>query len=122
MADRNNLTLVGRIGDRMSKKKASNGSEFLWIPIRIQNTLGATSVDRNFNQELNVMVFNKKVIKYLEDVGARCGNNIIVFGYVAAFKHTVKGKDIVSNAINATEAYIIKTRSDEEIRNSEQDK
>lgn len=119
MSDRNNITLVGRIGDIMKKSKTSNGSTFLWIPIRIQNTLGATSVDRNFNQEINVMVFNRKIIEYLERVGARSGNNIIVFGYVAAFKQTVNGKDIVSNAINATEAYIVKTRSDDEIINSQ---
>lgn len=110
--DRNSITLVGRIGDKIIKKKSANGSTYVWIPIEIQNTQGATSVERNFHMSINCMVFTKRLIDYLEKVRAASGNIIIVFGFVATFKQTINGKDIVSNAINATEIYIAKTTSD----------
>ena len=37
------------------------------------------------------------------------GNTVIVKGYVTAFPDTVNGKDVVVNAINGVECYIVKT-------------
>lgn len=116
--DRNNLTIVGRVGNTIKRAKNVNGGEYMWIPVEIQNTLGATSVNANFHQNLNCMIFNKRVIDYVDRVKLKVGAPILIFGYIAAFKQTIKGEDIVSHAINVTELYAIKTRSDEEIRNS----
>ena len=38
---------------------------------------------------------------------------------MSSFKQTINGKDIVANAVNANEVYVVKTKSDEEIINSQ---
>lgn len=108
--DRNELILVGRVGAAMKKSKTVSGGSYLWMPIEIENTQGATSTDNNFHQGINVMCFKPRVIEYLEKVGCRVGSRVIIFGFVSSFKQEVKGQTIVSNAVNANEIYVIKTQ------------
>lgn len=106
--DRNELILVGRVGGNVKKAKATNGSDYYWMPIEIENTQGATSTENNYRQGLNCMVFKKNVIQYLDKVKARPGNRVVVFGFMSSFKQVVNGKDIISNAVNVTDLFIVK--------------
>ena len=112
MADFNFLLLIGRIGAAMKEATASNGSKYLYFSIEIQSKQTATSVERNQYQTLHVMVFRKPVMDYLHKVKAHQGNTVIVKGYVSAFPNTVNGKDLITNAITASEVYIVKTKAD----------
>jgi primosomal replication protein N len=109
MADYNQLWLIGRIGAAMKEGTASNGSKYMYFSIEIQSRQTATSVERNQYQTLHVMVFRKPVIDYLHRVKAHQGNTVIVKGFISAFPDTVNGKDVVVNAINGVECYIVKT-------------
>lgn len=112
MADFNFLLLIGRIGAAMKEGTAKNGSKYLYFSIEIQSKQTATSIERNQYQTLHVMVFRKPVIDYLRKVKAHQGNTVIVKGYLTAFPDTVNGKDVVVNAINGVECYIVKTNAD----------
>lgn len=117
--DRNLMILVGRIGNVIKNGKTVNGQPYIWMPITLENKDGMTSTDYNYHQNFNIMCYKPAVIKYLEKVNARTGNTVIVFGFVSSFKQTINGKDIVANAVNANEVYVVKTKSDEEIINSQ---
>lgn len=112
MADFNLLILIGRIGAAMKEGTAKNGSRYLYFSIEIQSKQTANSIERNQHQTLHVMVFRKPVIDYLRRVRAHQGNTVVVKGYIAAFPDTVNGKDVVVNAINGVECYVIKTKAD----------
>ena len=96
----------------MKEGTAKNGSKYLYFSIEIQSKQTATSIERNQYQTLHVMVFRKPVVDYLRKVKARQGNTVIVRGFVSAFPDTVNGKDVVVNAINGVECYIVKTNAD----------
>ena len=106
------LFLIGHIGAAMKEGTASNGSKYLYFSIEIQSKQTATSVERNQYQTLHVMVFKKNVIEYLRKVGAKQGNTVIVKSYISAFPNTVNGKDLITNAITASEVYVVKTKAD----------
>ena len=109
MADFNQLILIGHIGAAMKEGTAKNGSKYLYFAIEIHSKQTANSIERNQYQTLHVMVFKKNVIDYLHRVNAHQGNTVIVKGYITAFPDTVNGKDVIVNAINGTEVYIVKT-------------
>lgn len=106
------LFLIGRMGGAMKEGTAKNGSKYIYFAIEIESKQTATSVERNQSQILHVMVFRKAVIDYLHKVGAHQGNVVIVKGYISAFPNTIKGKDLMTNAITGTEVYIVKTKKD----------
>lgn len=110
MADRNQLTLVGRINGRIVEKRAQNGSRFLFFPVAIDNRFNGTTTDGNYSQDIHVMVFVSRVLDYMKKVGAKEGNRVVIFGFVSAFKTERKGETIISNAVNATDVFIIKTQ------------
>lgn len=112
MADFNLLILIGRIGAAMKEGTAKNGSRYLYFSIEIQSKQTANSIERNQYQTLHVMVFRKSVIDYLHKVNARQGNTVIVRGYVSAFPDNVNGKDVIVNAINGVECYVVKYNPD----------
>jgi hypothetical protein len=126
--DRNELILVGRVGGNMKKGKAVNGSTYYWLPVEIENGQGSTSTDYNYHQGINCMVFNSKrknLIEYLERVKVHSGNRVIIFGFVSSFKQTVNGKDIISNAVNVTDIFVVKeaadkTETEKETKNNKQ--
>ena len=112
MADRNQLTLVGRINGKIIERTAQNGSKFMFFPMAIDNRFNGTTTDNNYSQDIHVMVFNPKVVEYLRNVGAREGNRVVVFGFISAFKNEHKGETIISNAVNGTDVFIVKTKAD----------
>ena len=110
--DKNQLTLVGRIGGRIVERKAQNGSSYMFFPIELENKAAADSTENNYHACVHVMLFKPKVIEYMKKVQAKTGNRVVVFGFVSAFKAEHKGEEIMSNGVNATEVYIIKTKPD----------
>lgn len=112
MADKNFLTLVGRMGDAFKEGKTKTGGSYIYFSLELQAKQTQNSTENNQFQTLHVMVFRKPVIDYLKRVKAHSGNVCVVFGFVSAFKDTVKGKDVVVNAINGSEVYIVKTKAD----------
>jgi len=110
MADLNQLILIGHIGAAFKEGTAKNGSKYIYFAIEIQQKPTANSIERNQYQTLHVMVFNKTVIDYLHRVKAHRGNTVVVKGYITAFPNTIKGKDLITNAITASEVYVIQTR------------
>lgn len=119
MTDRNQVILVGRIGGKLVERKAQNGSSYIFFPFSLENRDAADSTDNNYSQDLHIMVFKKPVIDYMRRVKAKSGNRVVVFGFMSAFKTEVNGKTIISNAINAIDVMIVKSRSDEEIIQSQ---
>lgn len=111
--DRNQITIIGRIGNRIKKAKTVNGATYVWMPIVLENRSASDSTDYNYFQNINVMCYKAPVIKYLERVKAHTGNTVIIFGFVSAFKTEINGKEIVAHAINANEIYVVKTKADE---------
>lgn len=117
--DRNLVILVGKIGGKLVERKTQTGSTFVFFPFALENKEAASDpIEANYRQDLHIMVFRKPLIDYLKRVNARAGNRIAVFGFMSAFKTEVNGKIIISNAINCTDVMVAKTRSDEEIINS----
>lgn len=112
--DRNQITIVGRIGNRIKKAKTVNGDDYIWMPIYIENRAASDSTENNQTQGINVMCYKPQVIKYLERVKAHAGNTVVVFGFVSAFKTEINGKEIVAHAINGNEIYVVKTKADKE--------
>ena len=112
--DRNQITIVGRIGNKIKKAKTVNGNPYIWMPIYLENRQAGDSPDYNQHQGINVMCYKAPVIKYLERVKAHTGNTVVVFGFISAFKTEINGKEIVAHAINCTEIYVVKTRADKE--------
>ena len=112
--DRNDIRLVGRIGERIKTGRTQNGGEYVWFPLEIEARANASSTENNFRQKIHVMCFKKPVIDYLRRVELKQGQGVVIFGFVSAFPSEIKGKSILVNAINANEIYVIKTKPDAE--------
>ena len=110
--DRNIVILQGRIGSVYKESKTQNGKPFVYFGLEIESKSNSRSTENNYHQTLKVMVFRKKAVDYLKSVGARSGNRCIVFGFMSSFYDEIKGKSVLTNAINADECYIIKTKTD----------
>lgn len=112
MVDRNQLTLVGRIGGAFKEGKTKNGETYIYFSLELQARQTQSSTENNQSQVLHVMCFRKPVIEYLRKVKAHTGNVAVIFGFVSSFPDTIKGKDVRVNAINAHECYIVKLKAD----------
>lgn len=112
MADRNQLTLVGRIGGAFKEGKTKNGETYIYFSLELQPKQTQNSTENNQDQVLHIMCFRKQVIEYLRKVKAHTGNYVVIFGFVSSFPDTIKGKDIRVNAINCHECYVLKTKAD----------
>ena len=108
--DKNECCFIGHIGSIIRKKKSQLGNPYIWFLVEMEAQKNATSTNNNYHQQINVMCFKKQVIDYMRNVKAHYGNLVIVFGFVSSVKIEVKGKTLISNAVNANEIYIIKTR------------
>lgn len=112
MADRNNLTLIGRIGGAFKEGKTQNGGSYIWFPLDIESRSNATSTENNYYQTLHIMCFKKPVIDYLRRVNAHSGNTVVIFGFISSFPSEIKGKSLIVNAVNANEIYVVKIKAD----------
>lgn len=108
MRNRNQLTLVGRIGDAIKEGKSKNGTTYMYFALEIYQNINSTQ--NNQYQTLHVMVFNKKVIDYLRKVDVHAGNFCVVFGFISSFKYIKNGREMFVNAVNGDEVFIIKTK------------
>lgn len=110
--DFNQCIFVGRINGKIKEGKTQNGGSYIWMPLYIESRANANSTENNYHQIIHVMVFKKSVIDYMNSVGARSGNKVIVFGFVSSFPDEIKGKAVTVNAINANAVFVIKTKAD----------
>lgn len=108
--DRNDLRLVGRVYKAHKSGVAQNGSQYIWFLLELEPRANATSTDNNYHQLINIMCFKPNVIKYLEKVNMHEGNTVVIFGFISAFQNEIKGKQIIANAVNANEIYVVKTK------------
>lgn len=108
--DRNDCRFVGRIGSSFKEGKTQNGGSYIWFPLELEAKANASSTDNNFRQSIHIMCFKKHVIDYLKRIRAHQGNTVVIFGFVSSFPDEIKGKNVVVNAINANEIYVVQTR------------
>jgi len=110
MANRNQLTLVGRIGAAFKEGKTQAGGTYIWFPLEVESKQTANSTENNQRQSIHIMCFRKPVIDYLKSVKAHSGCIVIIFGFISSFPDEVKGKAVRVNAVNANEIYVVQTR------------
>ena len=110
--DKNIVILQGRIGSVLKESKTQNGGTFMYFGLDIESKANATSTENNYRQTLKIMCFKPKVIEYLKKVKAHTGTPVIVFGFMSSFYDEVHGKQVLVNALNANEVYVIKTTED----------
>ena len=114
MAQRNEVTLVGRVGQVVKfAKSTKSGNEYIYFMVEVENQTNAAIVgdrDNEMHQTLHVMCFRRQVIKYLKDVEIKTGNIVVIFGYVGSFLSEIKGKTVLQNSVNAIEIFVVKTR------------
>ena len=108
--DRNQLTLVGRVGDRVKYDKGTNGKEYVYFPMLISARSTSKEYERNHNQIIHIMCFRDAVINYLKNVKMKPNSPIIVFGFISSYPSEIRGKQIIENGVLANEIYIIKTK------------
>ena len=108
--DRNECCFIGHIGSVIKEQKSQLGNPYVWFLVEIEARKNATSTNNNYHQMINIMCFKKQVIDYLKKVNAKQGNMVIIFGFISSVRTEVKGKPFTSNAVNANEIYVIKTR------------
>lgn len=114
MKQRNDVILVGRIGQRLKYALSSSGNEYAYFAMEIENQTHSSEWSSEYNQILHIMCFKRNVVKYMKAVNAHPGNIVVVFGYCSSFSSEIKGKELLQNAINATEIYVVKTKKDYE--------
>ena len=113
MAQRNEVIIVGKIGQVIKYDKSKSGNEYAYFLVDVENQKNAVNVggwESEMHQSLHVMCFKRQVLKYLKNVEAKTGNFVVIFGYVGSFVSEIKGKTMLQMSINATEIYIIKTK------------
>lgn len=110
MADRNQLTLVGKIGGAFKEGKTKNGEAYIYFSLELQARQTQNSTENNQDQLLHIMCFRRAVIDYLRKVKAHTGNVVVIFGFITSFPDEVNGKAVRVNAINAHECFVIQTR------------
>ena len=113
MADRNQLTLVGRIGGAFKEGKTKNGEAYIYFSLELQARQTQNSTENNQDQVLHIMCFRRPVIEYLRKVKAHIGNVVVIFGFITSFPDEVNGKAVRVNAINAHECFVVKTKQEE---------
>lgn len=108
--DRNQLTLVGRVGERMKYDRGTNGKEYVYFPLLVNPKSNAKEFDRNHYQFIHVMCFQQKVIDYLKMVDMKQNSLVIVFGFISSYQSEIKGKQVIENGVLANEIYVVKIK------------
>lgn len=116
--DRNEVVLVGKVGEKIKRCKTVHGQEYIWFPFEVENRKAANGATYNYHASINVMVFSQPLIKYLEKVRLKTGNTAVVFGFISSYVQEKKGSTLYMNGINADDVIVKKTRSDEDIINN----
>ena len=94
--DKNQLTLVGHVGEKMKYDKGTNGKEYVYFPLLINAKTTAKEYDRNHYQIIHVMCFRQAVIDY---------------GFISSYPSEIRGKQIIENGVLANEIYVVKTKA-----------
>lgn len=108
----NRFYMAGRVNSNIKKAKTVNGEPYVWFALSIENRLAQNSTENNQFQDIGIMVFNKKLIDYIERVKLKRNDLCVVFGFVSAFRHEVKGQEITGHGINATQVFAVKTKAE----------
>lgn len=116
--DKNDFRLVGRIGTNYKVAKTNNGKDYVSFAVETEDRDNdSEKVERGRKQIIHVMCFKRPVIDYLTKVKAKQGNTVIVFGFISSYGKEDRGQLRISNSITAKEIYVVKTKSDEQIIN-----
>lgn len=113
MIGKNDVVLVGKIGYNYKIAKAVNGNEYASFAIEIEAKENAKEYESNQQQTIHVACFKKHIVEYLKKIKAKRGNFAVVFGFVSSFPSEIKGQQILVNAINARQVFIIKTKDED---------
>ena len=108
--DKNQLILQGRISSPFKEGKTQNGDAYIWFLLEVESKANATSTENNYRQTLNIMCFKPKVIDYVKRLKAHQGSVCVIFGFLSAFPNEIRGKSLITNAVNANEIILIQTR------------
>ena len=111
--DRNQLTLVGHVGDRVKFDRGTNGKEYIYFPLLVNARSTAKEYGYNHQQIIHVMCFKSNVLEYLKKVGIKSNSHVILFGFISSYMSEIKGKQLIENGVLANEVYIIKTKGEE---------
>ena len=110
--DINSVVLIGRIGSVFKYAKSQNGNVYSYFSLEIEDKENAKDeMERNFYQIVHVMCFRKKVVEYLQKVGAKSGNRVVVIGYISSYSSELKGKKLISNGVCARDIFVVKTNN-----------
>lgn len=113
MAFENRFYLSGIVNTNIKYGTTVNGDTYAWFAVRLENKLGVSSTDYNYNQNLGVTVFNQNIIKYMKRVNMKRNDNVVVFGFLSAFTQQIKGDDYTGHGINATQLFVVKKAADD---------
>ena len=109
----NRFYMAGRVSSDIKFAKTVNGENYVWFALSIENKLAHNSTENNKFQDIGIMVFTKNLIDYIKRVNLKRNDLCVVFGWVSAFRHQVKGKDITGHGINATQVFAVKTKAED---------
>lgn len=110
MADKNQITLVGKIGSPIKKGKTTNGDAYWAFLLEVESRDTSNSSANNYHQYISVRIFRAPVIKYLERLNVHRGTNLVVFGFISSYTDEIRGKKVVANSVNGVEVYVIQVK------------
>ena len=112
--DLNIVFLQGRIGNDLQFKKTESGSTFATFTAIINSY----SKDLKDNTEhrtdtyIRVMCFDKRIVEYLQKVGAKQGNRVNVMARLNSHKSEYKGVEFIQNDVIARDVIVVKTKEE----------
>ena len=116
MKFKNVVFLEGRISDDYKQMRTKEGRIFITFTLIVRSFDKDLSdnTERKIDIYIRIMVFDNKLIKYLERVGAKNGNWVSIMGRVNTYQREIDDKyysflDVVVRDIN-----VLKTIKDEE--------
>lgn len=114
--DLNIVMLQGRIGNDLQFRKTTEGATFATFT----TIINSYSKDFKDNTEhrtetyIRVMCFDKRVVEYMQKVGAKQGNRVNVFARLNSHKSEYKGVEFIQNDVIARDVVVVKPKSDEQ--------
>lgn len=107
--------LEGRISSTIKRAKTKESKEYLKFMLAINSyskDVHDSSEQRN-DILLPLLVFDKRIVTYLEHVGARCGNRVSILARLNSYKdEDEKGNIIHHTCIIARDIQVLKTKKE----------
>lgn len=110
--DKNFVILEGRIASPIKKGKTKDGKLYCSFMLSC-SPYSREYHDRTENREeapFAVLVFDKRILEGLDEVGARMGNRASVFARLNGYSEEKNGKMLYHTMVIARDVRIIKTK------------